>query len=53
MMFLLNFLDGEPDLLAAAERSGRPIAELRAAVQRLVDHDLLRLAGPGEGEPAG
>jgi len=48
MMFLLNYLDGRPDLLAAAERSGRPIAVLRAMVDRLAAHDLLRRVGDGE-----
>jgi len=51
MMFLLNFLDGRPDLLAAAERSGRPIGALRAVADKLVEHDLLRRVGPGDGEP--
>jgi len=43
MMFLLNFCDGGPDLLAAAERSNRPIAALRATVDELRRHDLLRV----------
>ena len=50
MMFLLNYLDGRPDLLTAAERIGRPIGALRAIVDRLVEHDLLRRVGPGDGE---
>jgi aminopeptidase-like protein len=41
MMFLLNFCDGESDLLAAAERSGRPIWELRAVADMLLANDLL------------
>jgi aminopeptidase-like protein len=41
MMFLLNFCDGGADLLAAAERSGRPISELRAVADSLCEHGLL------------
>jgi aminopeptidase-like protein len=44
MMFLLNYCDGGADLLAAAERAGRPIWELEPTVRRLLDHDLLRRA---------
>jgi len=42
MMFLLNFCDGKRDLLAAAEASGRPIAELARTAALLREHDLLR-----------
>jgi len=42
MMFLLNFCDGTRDLLAAAEASGRPIAELARTAALLREHDLLR-----------
>ena len=42
MMFLLNFCDGGPDLLTASERIDRPIWELQATVERLLEHDLLR-----------
>jgi aminopeptidase-like protein len=42
MMFLLSFCDGRRDLLAAAEASGRPIAELAATAALLREHDLLR-----------
>jgi aminopeptidase-like protein len=41
MMFLLNFCDGSPDLLAAAERVGRPVWELRAVAEMLCRHGLL------------
>ncbi len=42
MMFLLNFCDGQGDLLAAGERVGRPIWELAPVARTLVEHDLLR-----------
>jgi aminopeptidase-like protein len=42
MMFLLNYCDGEPDLLAAAERCQRPIWELGPVAETLVQHELLR-----------
>jgi aminopeptidase-like protein len=45
MMFLLNFCDGKRDLLAAAEASGRPIAELARVAALLREHDLLRPVG--------
>ncbi|MBV9818701.1 MAG: DUF4910 domain-containing protein [Solirubrobacterales bacterium] len=41
-MFLLNFCDGRPDLLAAAERCARPVWELAPAVASLRHHGLLR-----------
>ncbi|HEX5910883.1 MAG TPA: DUF4910 domain-containing protein, partial [Thermoleophilaceae bacterium] len=44
MMFLLNYCDGRPDLLAAADRADRPIWEIEPTVRRLLDHDLLRPA---------
>jgi aminopeptidase-like protein len=44
MMFLLNYCDGGPDLLTAAERWKRPIWELRAVADMLVEHDLLKRA---------
>jgi aminopeptidase-like protein len=43
MMFLLNFCDGEPDLLAAADRCGRPIWELRPVAEMLIDEQLLKV----------
>lgn len=46
MMFLLNWCDGQGDLLAAGERSGRPIWELAPTVRQLLEHDLLRPAPP-------
>jgi len=47
MMFLLNYCDGSADLLAAGDRIGRPIWDLRPHADRLVQHDLLRLVdGP-------
>ncbi len=45
MMFLLNFCDGKADLLAAAEHSGRPLAELAQTAALLREHDLLRPVG--------
>jgi aminopeptidase-like protein len=42
MMFLLNFCDGSGDLLAAAERSGRPVWDLRPVADMLCEHGLLR-----------
>ncbi|HYI38517.1 MAG TPA: DUF4910 domain-containing protein [Thermoleophilaceae bacterium] len=42
MMFLLNYCDGGPDLLAAADRWQRPIWELRPVADKLIDHELLR-----------
>jgi aminopeptidase-like protein len=44
IMFLLNFCDGTADLLAAAEASGRPLAELAEAADLLRANDLLRPA---------
>jgi aminopeptidase-like protein len=41
MMFLLNFCDGGSDLLAAAERSGRPVWQLRPVASMLVTKNLL------------
>jgi aminopeptidase-like protein len=41
MMFLLNFCDGSADLLAAAERSRRPLRALRGVADVLRAHDLL------------
>jgi len=43
MMFLLNYCDGEHDLLAAADRCGRPVWELRPVADQLVAAELLRL----------
>jgi aminopeptidase-like protein len=43
MMFLLNFCDGSQDLLAAAERAGRPVWALRPVADMLCRHDLLRI----------
>ncbi len=42
MMFLLNYCDGTQDLLAAAERVGRPVWELRPMAELLAEHDLLQ-----------
>jgi aminopeptidase-like protein len=47
MMFLLHFCDGEADLLAAAERSGRSIAALHETADRLVAEGLLHSAADG------
>lgn len=43
IMFLLNFCDGTADLLAAAEASGRPLAQLAEAADLLRANDLLRV----------
>jgi len=40
-MFLINFCDGSADLLAAAERSRRPLRALRQIADVLRDNDLL------------
>jgi aminopeptidase-like protein len=42
MMFLLNFCDGTGDLLAAGDRVGRPIWELRPTAELLCEHGLLK-----------
>jgi aminopeptidase-like protein len=47
MMFLLNFCDGGPDLLAAAERCRRPIGKLAEVARVLKEHGLLRTVGGG------
>lgn len=47
MMWLLNLADGSRDLLAIAERSGLPIADLAAAARRCVDAGLLRRVDDG------
>jgi aminopeptidase-like protein len=41
MMWLLNLCDGTSDLLAVAERAGRPLAELAPIAARLVEGGLL------------
>ncbi len=41
MMWVLNLCDGTRDLLAVAERAGRPIAALRLAADRLLAEGLL------------
>jgi aminopeptidase-like protein len=41
MMALLNFCDGLPDLLAVADRTRRPIGELRSVADLLCKHGLL------------
>jgi aminopeptidase-like protein len=41
MMWILNGSDGATDLLAIAERAGRPVARLRALADRLAETDLL------------
>jgi aminopeptidase-like protein len=43
-MLVLNWCDGKRDLLAVAERSERPIADLREAAEPLLAADLLRRA---------
>jgi len=46
IMFLLNFCDGNADLLAAAQASGRPLSALAEAADLLREHDLLRPVAP-------
>ena len=41
LLWLLSLSDGSHDLLAIAQRSGLPFAELREAADRLAEHDLL------------
>jgi aminopeptidase-like protein len=50
MMHVLNFCDGGRDLLAVAERGGRPIEALVPVVRMLCDHGLLRRRGGGDAE---
>jgi aminopeptidase-like protein len=52
MMFLLNWCDGQGDLLTGADRIERPIWVLRPIVDRLVRHDLLQRVGGSQGEPS-
>jgi aminopeptidase-like protein len=52
MMFLLNWCDGQGDLIAGADRIDRPIWVLRPIAERLAAHDLLQRVGGAEGEPA-
>jgi aminopeptidase-like protein len=42
MLHLLNFCDGSADLLVAADRAERPIADLADVARKLVEHELLR-----------
>jgi len=51
MMFLLNWCDGQDDLLAGADRIERPIWVLRPIVDKLARHDLLTRVGGSRGEP--
>jgi aminopeptidase-like protein len=44
LLWVLNFADGAHDLLAIAERSGLPFAELADAADVLVEHGLLEAA---------
>jgi aminopeptidase-like protein len=46
MMWLLNLCDGTTDLLAVAERAGRPVSALAPVAARLVEGGLLTVAGP-------
>jgi aminopeptidase-like protein len=45
MMWVLNMCDGTRDLLAVAERAGRPIAELAPIAERLLEGGLLSRPG--------
>jgi aminopeptidase-like protein len=50
MNWLLNLCDGSGDLLAVAERAGRPLWELRSVAEVLREHGLLQRAnGSGSG----
>jgi len=42
LLWVLNLSDGEHDLIAVAERSGLPFAEIARAAELLEQHDLLR-----------
>jgi aminopeptidase-like protein len=42
MNWMLNLCDGSVDLLAVAQRAGRPLWELRPMAETLVEHGLLR-----------
>jgi aminopeptidase-like protein len=44
LLWVLNFSDGTHSLLDIAERSGLPFSILRSAADKLVRHDLLRVA---------
>jgi aminopeptidase-like protein len=48
LLWVLNLSDGDHDLLAVAERAGRPFAEIREAADALVEAGLLE---PVEGAP--
>jgi aminopeptidase-like protein len=48
MMWLLNLCDGTRDLIAVAERAGRPVAALAAIVPELKDAGLLVASDGGE-----
>lgn len=45
VLIVLNWCDGERDLLEIAERAGRPLAVLRAVADELLAHGLLRVGG--------
>ncbi|HKN93809.1 MAG TPA: DUF4910 domain-containing protein [Thermoleophilaceae bacterium] len=46
MLWVLNFSDGEHDLLDIADRSRMPFGVVRQAADLLVEHDLLREQAP-------
>ncbi len=45
LLWVLNFSDGEHDLLSIAERSGLRFDAVRSAADALVDAELLRSSG--------
>jgi aminopeptidase-like protein len=44
LLWVLSLSDGSHDLLAIAQRSGLPFAEIRAAADALLEHELLTVA---------
>jgi aminopeptidase-like protein len=50
-MCLLNYCDGGPDLIAVADRAGRPVWAMREAAEPLLEHGLLRRAEASEHDP--
>lgn len=50
LMWVLNFSDGDHDLLAIAERSGLPFRTIQAAATLLLEHHLVEVANAPEPE---
>jgi len=53
LLWVLNFADGQHDLLAIADRAGMPFARIAAAAEILRAHDLLADAEAGKDHSAG